>query len=246
MTGAAHWGRTSDRSGPRVIVALDFPDRAQASELVAQLHPAQCRLKIGKELFCRAGPTFVRDVIHRGFDVFLDLKFHDIPNTVAAACRAVADLGVWMTNVHALGGAEMMRAAKDALSACDTPPYLIAVTVLTSHSEATLRQVGIDHEPLWEVSRLAELARDAGLDGVVCSAREVAVLRGEFGERPLLVTPGIRPAAAVADDQRRVMTPREALRAGADFLVVGRPITRAAKPADALSRINSDVANLTS
>lgn len=222
---------------PKLILALDFPGQRQALELVECLSPHQCRLKVGKELFTRCGPALVERLVQQGFEVFLDLKFHDIPNTVAAACAVAADLGVWMVNVHAGGGRRMMEAARERLQQVAEPPLLIAVTVLTSMGRDDLRQVGVDDEPQQQVLRLAVLARDAGLDGVVCSPREAVPLREALGAGFKLVTPGVRPSWAGTDDQRRVMTPREALAAGADYLVVGRPITRAEDPRAAADRV---------
>ena len=217
-------------SDPKVIVALDFPEVASATELVNQLDPSQCRLKIGKELFVRAGPQFVESVQSKGFDVFLDLKFHDIPNTVAAACRAAADLGVWMVNVHAMGGLKMMQAAKDAIADHSHRPLLIAVTILTSMDSDDLRGVGIAGEPAENVDRLSALAETAGIDGVVCSAQEASRLHDSRRDGFILVTPGIRPANADVNDQKRIMTPQKAIQAGASYLVIGRPITQAADP----------------
>ena len=227
----------------KIIVALDYADAASALALVARLDPALCRLKVGKELFTAAGPDLVRTLVARGFEVFLDLKFHDIPNTVAAACRAAAGLGVWMLNVHASGGRRMMAAAQAALADLPKPPLLIAVTVLTSMSAEDLGEVGISAAPADQVLRLARLAHACKLDGVVCSAQEAAMLRAELGAGFRLVTPGIRPAGAESGDQRRVMTPAEALRAGATDLVIGRPVTAAADPLAALERIQSDIQN---
>ncbi|MHB0983078.1 MAG: orotidine-5'-phosphate decarboxylase [Thiobacillus sp.] len=228
----------------KIIVALDFSDADSARALVARLDPALCRLKVGKELFTAAGPDLVRALVARGFEVFLDLKFHDIPNTVAAACRAAAGLGVWMLNVHASGGRRMMAAAQAALADLPKPPLLIAVTVLTSMRAEDLGEVGISAAPADQVLRLARLAHACKLDGVVCSAQEAAMLRAELGAGFRLVTPGIRPAGAEAGDQRRVMTPAEALRAGATDLVIGRPVTAAADPLAALERIQSDIRNI--
>lgn len=225
----------------KIIVALDYADAAPALALVDRLDPALCRLKVGKELFTVAGPDLVRALVARGFEVFLDLKFHDIPHTVAAACRAAASLGVWMVNVHASGGRRMLTAAHDALATLERRPLLIAVTVLTSMSAEDLGEVGIDVAPADQVLRLARLAQESGLDGVVCSAQEATRLRGELGQAFRLVTPGIRPAGAETGDQRRVMTPGEALRAGATDLVIGRPITAAADPLAALRAIRSEI-----
>jgi len=219
---------------PKIIVALDYPDAAAALDLVVQLEPALCRLKVGMELFTAAGPRLVEQLMQRGFEIFLDLKFHDIPNTVAQACKAAAALGVWMVNVHALGGRRMMEAASEGLSAFSRAPKLIAVTVLTSMSQADLTGLGIMDSPADLVLRLAKLAQDSGMDGVVCSAQEAALLRRQCGEEFCLVTPGIRLANAAADDQSRVMTPRIAMEQGADYLVIGRPVTLAADPLQAL------------
>jgi len=227
----------------KIIVALDFADAASALALVARLDPALCRIKVGKELFTVAGPELVRALVARGFEVFLDLKFHDIPNTVAAACRAAAGLGVWMLNVHASGGRRMMAAAQQALADMPQRPRLIAVTVLTSMSAEDLIEVGVSDAPADQVLRLARLSQACKLDGVVCSAQEAAMLRADLGADFRLVTPGIRPAGAEAGDQRRVMTPAEALRAGSTDLVIGRPITAAADPLAALKQIQSDIQN---
>ena len=227
---------------PRVIVALDFSEAKSAFALVDRLDPRLCRLKVGKELFTAAGPALAETLVHRGFAVFLDMKYHDIPNTVASACKAAAALGVWMINVHALGGRAMMQAAREALAMERQPPKLIAVTLLTSMGERDLAEVGIAGSPLQGVLRLARLAKDSGLDGVVCSAQEAALLRRECGPAFCLVTPGIRPAQAGEDDQKRVMTPRAAIASGADYLVIGRPVTRAADPLQALEQINREIA----
>ena len=227
----------------KIIVALDYADAASALALVERLDPALCRLKMGKELFTAAGPDLVRALVARGFEVFLDLKFHDIPNTVAAACRAAASLGVWMMNVHASGGRRMMEAAREALADLPHPPLLIAVTVLTSMSAEDLGEVGVAGSPADQVLRLARLTQACKLDGVVCSAQEAGLLRADLGTDFRLVTPGIRPAGADTGDQRRVMTPVEALRAGATDLVIGRPITAAPDPLAALQQIRSDIQN---
>ncbi len=220
-----------------VIVALDYPDQASALALVERLDPTLCRLKVGKELFTRAGPPVVEALVKRGYEVFLDLKFHDIPNTVAAACDAAADLGVWMMNLHASGGRRMMEAARERLEKRSQRPRLIAVTILTSLGEADLAEIGFTGTPAENVSRLAALADDCGLDGVVCSPREAAALRRERGPEFLLVTPGVRPASTSLDDQKRVMTPADALAAGASHLVIGRPVTAAEDPVAALQAI---------
>jgi orotidine-5'-phosphate decarboxylase len=224
----------------KIIVALDFADAASALALVERLDPALCRLKVGKELFTAAGPEFVRALVARGYDVFLDLKFHDIPHTVAAACRAAVGLGVWMLNVHASGGSRMMTAAREALDNL-SGPLLIAVTVLTSMNAEDLSEVGVTDAPADQVLRLARLAQECRLDGVVCSAQEASMLRADLGANFRLVTPGIRPAGIEAGDQRRVMTPVQALSAGATDLVIGRPITAAIDPLVALQQIQFDI-----
>lgn len=229
---------------PRIIVALDYPEAQPALELAARLDPAMCRLKVGKELFTAAGPHLVEQLMHQGFAVFLDLKFHDIPNTAAQACKAAAALGVWMVNVHALGGRKMMEAARDAMAFTAHPPRLIAVTVLTSMQAEDLAEIGIAATPADMVQRLARLAQACGLDGVVCSAQEAAGLRRELGGGFCLVTPGIRPAQAGADDQARIMTPRAALESGSSYLVIGRPITRADDPLQALQAITQEIGGM--
>jgi orotidine-5'-phosphate decarboxylase len=211
----------------RVIVALDYPGMEPALAMAKQLDPAKCRVKVGKELFTRCGPAVVEALHQMGFDVFLDLKFHDIPNTTAKAVRAAAEMGVWMVNVHASGGRRMMEAARNELAMVNgTNTLLIAVTVLTSMEQDDLQGIGLDVEPLEQVKRLASLTELSGLDGIVCSAQEVQPLREIIGRDFKLVTPGIRPADADVGDQKRIMTPAEALRAGSDYLVIGRPITR--------------------
>jgi orotidine-5'-phosphate decarboxylase len=229
-------------AGPRVLVALDYAEAAPALELAQRLHPDACRLKVGKELFTAAGPALVETLAGRGFDVFLDLKFHDIPNTVAQACKSAARLGAWMINVHALGGRAMLEAAREAVGSGSGRPLLIAVTVLTSMGQSDLREVGIEGDPLQAALRLAGLAHQSGLDGVVCSAHEAAAIRDRTGPEFLRVTPGIRLPEDQAGDQKRVMTPRMAMESGASFLVIGRSITRAAEPLQVLARINSELA----
>jgi orotidine 5''-phosphate decarboxylase, subfamily 1 len=223
-----------------IIVAVDFSDTKSAWNFIDKVEPKDCRLKIGKELFTHAGPDFIKQIQQKGFDIFLDLKFHDIPNTVAKAVAAAADLGVWMTNIHASGGVRMMEAAKDALYQYGKDaPLLIAVTVLTSMESSDLKEIGIEVSPLEQATRLALLAKNCGLDGVVCSAKEVQSFRTRLGSDFKLVTPGIRPAGSTPDDQRRIMTPQRAQAAGADYLVIGRPITQAEDPSKALQAILS-------
>ena len=231
-------------SDPRIIVALDFADPASALALVDRVEPAACALKVGKELFVTAGPEFVRLLIGRGFKVFLDLKFHDIPHTVAQACAAATRLGVWMLNVHAAGGRAMLTAARESVTRAaaerkSTRPMLIGVTVLTSLRAEDLGEIGIDAPPEAAALRLARLCAECALDGVVCSAAEAPALRRALGAQFKLVTPGIRPSGSAADDQARIITPEAAVANGADFLVIGRPITQAQDPLAALARINA-------
>jgi orotidine-5'-phosphate decarboxylase len=227
---------------PRVIVALDFASADAALAFAARVSPQACRLKIGKELFTAAGPALVEKLAQDGFDIFLDLKFHDIPHTVAGACRAAARLGVWMLDVHALGGRAMLEAARNAIAAgSGRRPRLVAVTLLTSMSADDMREVGIGGAPAAAVLRLAALAQASGLDGVVCSAQEAASLRLDCGQAFCLVTPGIRPADSAQDDQQRVMTPAAAIAAGADYLVIGRPVTQAPDPVAALDAISREI-----
>lgn len=221
----------------RIVVVLDFSNEQQAREIVRQLDPSLCRVKVGKELFTSSGPNFVEELISQGFDVFLDLKYHDIPNTVAKAVTAAAQLGVWMVNVHASGGRAMMVAARDAIDACSHKPLLIAVTVLTSMAESDLLEIGVNCSAEEQVLRLARLAQDCGMDGVVCSAAETPSLREQLGEDFVLVTPGIRPAGDAANDQKRIVTPEDAIAAGSHYLVIGRPITQAANPGEKLNAI---------
>lgn len=228
-------------SEPRIIVALDYPQAEPALALARRLDASLCRLKVGKELFTSAGPQLVEQLQKLGFDVFLDLKFHDIPNTTAQACKAAAGLGVWMVNVHALGGRRMMEAAREGLAHVQQRPKLIAVTILTSMAQEDLLGIGLAATPAEMVSRLAGLARDSGLDGVVCSAQEATLLRQQCGAEFCLVTPGIRPANVAANDQSRIMTPRAALESGSSYLVIGRPITQAEDPLKALHEISLDI-----
>lgn len=225
-----------------IIVALDFSTAEDALAFVQQLSPELCRVKVGKELFTRAGPEFVKQLVALGFDVFLDLKFHDIPNTVAQAVKAGAELGVWMLNVHASGGKKMLLAAREALIEYgDQAPLLTAVTVLTSMGEEELADIGVARPLETQVLELARLAQDAGLDGVVCSAREAVLLRKELGSKFLLVTPGIRPEGSANQDQTRVMTPAQAMVAGVNYLVMGRPIRNSQDPSATLSAINQQL-----
>ncbi|WP_323752883.1 orotidine-5'-phosphate decarboxylase [Marinobacter sp.] len=227
---------------PKIIVALDFPSQDTALALVDQLDPVKCRLKVGKELFTRSGPQLVKALQGRGFDVFLDLKFHDIPNTTSSAVAAAGDLGVWMVNVHASGGEKMMVACRERLESFGADkPLLIAVTVLTSMSGEDLAGIGITDSPEVHVSRLATLTKNCGLDGVVCSAQEAPRLKAEQGAGFQLITPGIRPLTADKGDQQRIMTPADALKAGSDYLVIGRPITQAADPLAALEAVHAEV-----
>jgi orotidine-5'-phosphate decarboxylase len=227
-------------TGPRVAVALDYPAAKEALALVDRLSPDQCRLKVGLELFCAAGPALVQTLVRRGFDVFLDLKFHDIPNTAAAACRQAADLGVWMLTVHCLGGRAMLRAAREALGA-GPRPLVVGVTVLTSHTADEVAEIGLAGDIPGRVGTLAALAKECGLDGVVCAPTEVQALRTHLGAAFFLVTPGVRPAGAAVGDQRRVLTPAEAIARGSDMLVIGRPITEAPDPCAALTAIVRDL-----
>lgn len=226
-----------------IIVALDVPHLEAALQLADDLDPGKCRVKVGKELYTREGPAVIKALHGRGFEIFLDLKFHDIPNTVAQACRVAVDLGVWMLNVHASGGARMLDAAREAVDQEDTEALLVAVTVLTSMTADDLVAVGVKDKPADQVLRLARMAQQAGLDGVVCSAQEATLLRTQLNQGFQLVTPGIRMPTDVADDQRRVMTPSEAIAAGVNYLVVGRPITQAAQPAEALELLWQSLPN---
>lgn len=229
-----------DRMSP-IIVALDYPNQGAALNMAEQLDPKTCRVKVGKELYTRCGPAILESLHKLGFDVFLDLKFHDIPNTTANAVGVAADLGVWMVNVHASGGLKMMSACVEKLSTYQSRPLLIGVTVLTSMQQEDLTQIGLDVTPLEQVLKLASLTKEAGLDGVVCSSHEVSQLKNTLGQDFQLVTPGIRPSFAAKGDQERIMTPSEAVSAGSDYLVIGRPITKAENPMDALSIINKEL-----
>lgn len=228
-------------SASPLIIALDYPSLDAALCMADQLDPTRCRVKVGKELYTRSGPDVLEALHGRGFEVFLDLKFHDIPNTVAGAVQAAAEQGVWMVNVHASGGRRMMEAARERLDRQALSTRLIAVTVLTSMSAGDLAEVGVTLSPAEQVARLAGLAQQSGMDGVVCSAQEATALRDLCGEDFLKVTPGIRPASAAADDQRRVLTPGAAMAAGSTHLVVGRPVTQAVDPMAALAAIESEL-----
>jgi len=224
-----------------LIVALDFPTADQALQFIEPLSPEDCILKVGLQLYVASGPTFVKRLVDAGFRVFLDLKFHDIPNTVAGACQSAADLGVWMINVHACGGPVMLEAAAKSLQQYKQAPLLIGVTVLTSMDQAQLETTGISIEPQDQVKRLAKLTADCGLNGVVCSAQESATLRAQQGSDFVLVTPGIRPAGSAHDDQQRIMTPLDAKKAGSNYIVVGRPITKAENPVSVIQSINQSL-----
>ena len=220
-----------------IIVALDAKSEYDALTIVEQLDPTLCRVKVGKELFTHEGPSVVKNLQNKGFEVFLDLKFHDIPNTTAQAVCAAADLGVWMVNVHASGGRKMMETCVERLQAGNYQTQLIAVTVLTSMEREDLRDIGLDIEPVEQVKRLAKLTQESGLDGVVCSAQEAKILREMLGADFALVTPGIRPEGSNADDQKRIVTPKQAMLNGSTHLVIGRPITQAANPNQTLKDI---------
>lgn len=225
-----------------IIVALDFPTRAAALALADQLDPKLCRVKVGKELFTNSGADVIGTLAERGFEVFLDLKFHDIPNTTAMAVKAAAEMGVWMVNVHCSGGLRMMAACRETLDKLNgAKPLLIGVTVLTSMEREDLAGIGLDIEPQEQVLRLAALAEKAGMDGLVCSAQEAQALKAAFPSLKL-VTPGIRPAGSAQDDQRRILTPRQAMEAGSDYLVIGRPISQAANPTQALAAVAAELA----
>ncbi|MCJ8267820.1 MAG: orotidine-5'-phosphate decarboxylase [Psychrosphaera sp.] len=229
-------------SASKIVVALDYENKQQALSFVDKLTADSCKLKVGKEMFTHFGPDFVATLVNKGFDVFLDLKFHDIPNTVAKAVKAAADLGVWMVNVHAVGGSKMMSAAKQSLNDFgEDAPLLIAVTVLTSMDESDLKGVGVDRSAQEQVMMLAQLTFDAGLEGVVCSSQEAVALKSRFGQEFKLITPGIRPIGSAAGDQKRVVTPLQAVQNGSDYLVIGRPVTQADDPLAVLNQINASL-----
>ena len=229
-----------------IIVVLDFPEAKSAIDLAARLDPAACRVKVGKELHTAAGPQVIDDLMRRGFDVFLDLKFHDIPNTVASACRVAASQGVWMINVHASGGRRMLLAAREAMDFANVKPLLIGVTVLTSLSNAEMSEIGFAGSAADNVMRLAALTKACGLDGVVCSAEEATSLKAKLGEAFQLVTPGIRLEGDAKGDQQRVVTPLDAIKLGADYLVIGRAITHAKDPIATLNFINGQLVGFAS
>lgn len=228
-------------SDPKILVALDYNDKKKALDLVDRLNPEMCGLKVGKEMFTLFGPDFVKELVARDYKVFLDLKFHDIPNTVAKACQAAAELGVWMVNVHASGGRLMMEKARDAIESYQNKPLLIAVTMLTSMDEETYSDIGFHRDLPNQVAHLAKMTKEAGLDGVVCSSWEAKQLKQDNGKTFKLVTPGIRPEGSDKGDQSRIMTPIEALNAGSDYLVIGRPITQAADPFQSLCDISESI-----
>ena len=233
---------TNIKRDPKIVVALDFDERNKAETFVDKLDPELCRLKVGKEMFTHFGPKFVSGLVSKNYEVFLDLKFHDIPNTVAKACQAAADLGVWMVNVHASGGPKMMEYARESLDNYgNNKPLLIAVTVLTSMDQQQLTAIGIDSTLERQVLKLAKLTHNCGLDGVVCSAQESSFLKSSIGKDFKLVTPGIRPVGSAIGDQMRVMTPKQAIQAGSDYLVIGRPITQSANPLNTLIEINNSI-----
>ncbi|OCH12780.1 MULTISPECIES: orotidine-5'-phosphate decarboxylase [unclassified Aliivibrio] len=229
----------------KVIVALDYDNQSDALAFVDKIDPSSCRLKVGKEMFTLFGPEFVKELHKRGFSVFLDLKFHDIPNTCSKAVRAAAEMGVWMVNVHASGGERMMTASREILEPYGKDrPLLIGVTVLTSMEQQDLAGIGLDISPQEQVRRLAALTKNSGLDGVVCSAQEASMLKADLGKEFTLVTPGIRPAGSAVGDQKRIMTPVDAITSGSDYLVIGRPITQAENPSEVLSEINLSLASV--
>lgn len=228
-----------------VIVALDFANEHDTLNFVRQLDPSLCQLKIGKELFTATGKNLAEKLIHQGFKLFLDLKYHDIPNTVAHACKVAADMGVWLVDMHVSGGRRMMEAAAEAVANHAQRPKLIGVTVLTSMTQHDLNEIGLTQSPQQLVLNWANLAKNSGLDGVVCSAQEAAMLRQNLGSEFLLITPGIRlDTDNNSDDQRRIMTPKQALIAGSSYLVMGRPITQAQNPVALLRQINATAAQI--
>jgi orotidine-5'-phosphate decarboxylase len=228
-------------NNPRIIVALDYSNSINALEFVETIDPTLCKLKVGKELFTRCGPSFVSLLEKKGFDVFLDLKFHDIPSTVSKAIKAASDLGVWMTNLHASGGREMMEEAKNTLDKSGSGMLLIAVTVLTSFNSKDLNEIGVLHDVNKQVNELAWLSKKSGMDGVVASAMEAEMLRKTHGDEFIIVTPGIRLNSVKNDDQNRIVSPSQAIINGSNYLVIGRPVTRASNPSDILKRISHEI-----
>jgi orotidine-5'-phosphate decarboxylase len=225
----------------KVIVALDYATLADAKSLVSKLNPDYCNVKVGKELFTATGPAFIEYLHSKHFKVFLDLKFHDIPTTVKKACEAASELGVWMINVHASGGSSMLEAALEGISKNKQPPLLIAVTVLTSMNQKILEEIGVTRKLEDQVLHLAKLAEESGLNGIVCSATDLEFLKGHLNQSFLYVTPGIRMTGDATNDQARTMTPREAIKAGSNHLVIGRPITQSANPSETLEKIYLEI-----
>tara|TARA_E500000081_G_scaffold128390_1_gene136729 strand:+ start:1320 stop:2003 length:684 start_codon:yes stop_codon:yes gene_type:complete len=223
----------------RIIIPLDL-DYSQAINIAKTLDPNICRLKVGSQLFTSSGPKVINELHSLGFDIFLDLKFHDIPNTVHESVKSAADLGVWMVNVHASGGSKMLEASNKALLGYENPPLLIGVTVLTSLSEEEIKEIGLKGIK-GQVLQLAGLVKDNGLDGVVCAASDTTAIKSKFGEEFLTVSPGIRPANSNTNDQSRVATPSEAIKNGSDYLVIGRPVTGSKNPKDALEKIYKEI-----
>ena len=225
----------------KVIVALDYANLADAKSLVSKLNPDYCHLKVGKELFTSTGPAFIDYLHSKHFKVFLDLKFHDIPTTVKKACEATSQLGVWMINVHASGGSSMLEAALEGINKSNQPPLLIAVTVLTSMNQKMLEEIGVTTKLEDQVLRLAKLAETSGLNGIVCSAKDLEFLKNQLHKSFLYVTPGIRMTGDASNDQVRTLTPIEAIKAGSSHLVIGRPITQSANPSEALEKIYLEI-----
>ena len=223
----------------RIIIPLDL-DYSQAINIAKTLDPNICRLKVGSQLFTSSGPRVIKELHSLGFDIFLDLKFHDIPNTVHESVKSAADLGVWMVNVHASGGSKMLEASNKALLGYENPPLLIGVTVLTSLSEEEIKEIGLKGIQ-GQVLQLAGLVKDNGLDGVVCAASDTTAIKSKFGEDFLAVTPGIRPENSNTNDQSRVATPSEAIKNGSDYLVIGRPVTGSKNPKDVLEKIYKEI-----
>ncbi|WP_034411512.1 orotidine-5'-phosphate decarboxylase [Candidatus Photodesmus anomalopis] len=229
-------------SDPKVIVALDYDNETDALTFVDKIDPFLCRLKVGKKMFTLFGPDFVRKLHKRNFSVFLDLKFHDIPSTCAESVKAAAELGVWMVNVHSSGGERMMTKSREILKPYGkNRPLLIGVTVLTSMEQNDLASIGLDITPKFQVMRLSKLAKNSGLDGVVCSAQEAFIVKSNLGKQFKLITPAIRLKNTNLDDQKRIKTPIEAVKSGSDYLVIGRPITKSKQPEKILAKINYEI-----